>query len=218
MDLDEYALSDSPQMGQLKITQAQFIRINGGSTQNRGVLPDIRLPSAGDPQKYGERSLDNALPWTEIGPAKFEPTGDLSQMVAVADARFHTRIIDDREFAWLMEDINEYNEGQESHSVSLLESVRREEMDAAEARRKTRRELRDDGPLLEESDVLANADAGDPDTDEDESEQPEDKGPDLLLRESARIVADMVLLGSNQKLLIEQFGQLQSDDHSGAIN
>ena len=73
-------------MGQLKITLAQFFRVNGGSTQNRGVEPDIRFPSAGDPQEYGERSLPNALPWTRIDPARYQPSGDLGQLVAVADA------------------------------------------------------------------------------------------------------------------------------------
>jgi carboxyl-terminal processing protease len=70
LDLDDYAPSDTPGMGQLKITMAQFFRVNGGSTQNRGVVPDIRFPSAGDPDEYGERSYDNALPWTSIDSAR----------------------------------------------------------------------------------------------------------------------------------------------------
>lgn len=218
LDLDEYALSDTPRMGQLKITQAQFFRVNGGSTQNRGVLPDIRLPSAGDPQKYGERSLDNALPWTEIGAAQFEPSGDLSQMVAVADSRFQTRIIDDQEFGWLIDDISEFNAGQESRSVSLLEDTRREEMDTAEAKRKSRKEIRNGGPLLDETDPLASEDVADPEVTEDGEEEEQERGPDLLLRETARIVADMVELDADVQLLRQQFSLLQAEDQSETIN
>ena len=52
LDLDDYAPSDRPSMGQLKITMAQFFRVNGGSTQNRGVEPDIKFPSYGEPGEY----------------------------------------------------------------------------------------------------------------------------------------------------------------------
>ena len=83
VDLDDYAPSnDAGKMGQLKITMAQFFRVNGGSTQNRGVEPDIHFPSAGDPEDYGERSLDNALPWTSIPTASFDREGDLDRMVS----------------------------------------------------------------------------------------------------------------------------------------
>jgi len=99
LDLDDYAPSDNPGMGQLKITMAQFFRVNGGSTQNLGVEPDIRFPSFGDPQEYGERSMDNALPWTSIDPARYETSGDLNQLVAVADNRTRSALLTMRSLA-----------------------------------------------------------------------------------------------------------------------
>lgn len=54
------------QLGQLKATIAQYFRVNGESTQHRGVVPDILFESSYDRDKYGERGLDNALPWTKI--------------------------------------------------------------------------------------------------------------------------------------------------------
>ena len=93
LDLDDYVSSDRRGLGQLKITMAQFFRVNGGSTQNRGVVPDIRFPSAGDPDDYGERSMDNALPWTQIDAARYDAAGDMSQLVAVADNRYQGRIV-----------------------------------------------------------------------------------------------------------------------------
>jgi len=227
VDLDDYAPSgDSGKMGQLKITMAQFFRVNGGSTQNRGVEPDIHFPSAGDPEDYGERSLDNALPWTSIDSASFKREGDLDRMVAVADFRYQGRVTDNQEFGWLLSDVEEFNLNKDKKEISLLETSRREEKEEDEAKRKARKEARDDnGPLLEESDALA--DVGEPieatvDDDEgiiiDDEEDEEDDRPDLLLRESALIVGDMIELGSDEPTLARQFSLLGKDQGSDSLN
>ena len=54
--------------GQVKLTISKYYRISGDSTQNRGVVPDIILPSLWDSSKIGERERDNALPWDTIHP------------------------------------------------------------------------------------------------------------------------------------------------------
>ncbi len=225
VDLDDYApSSDSGKMGQLKITMAQFFRVNGGSTQNRGVEPDIHFPSAGDPEDYGERSLDNALPWTSIASANFTREGNMDRMVAVADFRYHDRIADNQEFIWLLSDVEEFNLNKDKKEISLLESTRREEKDEAEAKRKARKAARDDnGPLLEESDALAaagepiEATVDDEDADADDEEEDDDR-PDLLLRESARIVGDMIELGSDEPTLARQFSLLGKEAISDSLN
>jgi carboxyl-terminal processing protease len=178
------------------------------------VVPDIRFPSAGDPQDYGERSLDNALPWTSIDSARYDPSGDLSRLVAVADNRYHGRMAGNEEFAWLLSDISEFNEHAEEKSVSLLESVGRQELKEAEEKQAQRKAQRESGgPLLAADDILADSidpETGEyPDTEEaDAAGDDEDEGPDLLLREAARIVADMVLLESDIELLDRQFAQI----------
>ncbi len=58
---------------QIKFTTAQFFRINGGSTQYKGVVPDIRLNSGTEDEDFGERSYDNALPWSTILAARYTP-------------------------------------------------------------------------------------------------------------------------------------------------
>jgi len=227
VDLDDYARSgDSGKMGQLKITMAQFFRVNGGSTQNRGVEPDIRFPSAGDPEDYGERSLDNALPWTSIDSASFKREGNLDRMVAVADFRYQDRITDNQEFGWLLSDVEEFNLNKDKKEISLLETTRIEEKEKDEAKREARKAARNDnGPLLEESDALA--DAGEPieatvDEDDaaadDEQDEEEDDRPDLLLRETARIVGDMVELGSDEPTLARQFSLLGKHQGSESLN
>ena len=225
VDLDDYApSSDAGKMGQLKITMAQFFRVNGGSTQNRGVEPDIRFPSAGDPEDYGERSLDNALPWTSIPTASYEREGELDRMVAVTDFRYQDRIASDQEFGWLLRDVEEFNLNKDKKEISLLETSRREEMDKDEAKRVARKAARDDnGPLLEETDALAGA--GEPpeaaiDAADDEAavDEEEEDLPDLLLRESARIVSDMIELGRDEPTLARQFSLLSKHEASEGIN
>jgi len=218
LDLDDYAPSDKPGMGQLKITMAQFFRVNGGSTQNKGVVPDIRFPSAGDPADYGERSFHNALPWTSIDPARYDRSGDLSQLVAVADDRYHERMGSDQEFSWLLNDIEDYNEHINEKSVSLLESVGREmikEDEEKKAQRNAQRSTSD--PLLAEDDVLVDpidASVGEYADPEDAAEgaagHAEEEGPDLLLREAARVVGDMIELESDGDLLEQQFAQINA--------
>jgi len=58
-------------MGDLKLTIQKFYRINGGSTQNKGVIPDIIMPDERDHLETGERHLDHALPWDSISPQPF---------------------------------------------------------------------------------------------------------------------------------------------------
>jgi carboxyl-terminal processing protease len=214
LDLDDYAPSDKPGMGQLKITMAQFFRVNGGSTQNKGVVPDIRFPSAGDPDDYGERSLDNALPWSSIDAARFDRSGDLTQLVAVADSRYQGRMANDQEFGWLLNDIEDFNEHSNEKQVSLLESVGREKMKEADEKRAQRKSQRDsDGPLLADDDVLVDLLEEDLEADSEvgeDDEAAEDEGPDLLLREAARIVSDMFELGADVELLQRQFVQINA--------
>jgi carboxyl-terminal processing protease len=216
LDLDDYAPADKPEMGRLKITMAQFFRVNGGSTQNRGVVPDINFPSAGNASEYGERSLDNALPWTSIDAARYDRSGDLSQLVVVADSRYQGRVASDQEFSWLLNDIEDFNEHYNETSVSLLESVGREKMKEAEEKKAKRKAQRvPGGPLLAEDDVLTETndlEAGDDleagEGAENAAGEDEDPGPDLLLREAARIVTDMVVLGSDVDMLEQQFAQI----------
>ncbi len=210
IDLDDYAPSDTASAGQLKLTMAQFFRVNGGSTQNKGVVPDIRFPSAGDPQEYGERSLPNALPWTSIDSARFEKAGDLSRLVAVADNLYQARSSHDEEFNWLLADIDEFNENSGRTEVSLMESAAREEMAKEEAKREERKAKRHGVDRVIDDAVVPDAEDFDEfaDAELEDSEATEEDEPDLMLREAAAIVADLVELTADSELLNRQFSQL----------
>jgi carboxyl-terminal processing protease len=211
LDLDDYAPADQPSLGQLKLTMAQFFRVKGGSTQNLGVSPDIRFPSVGNPEDYGERALEGALPWTSIDPARFDPAGDLASMVAVTDNLYQNRMSHNQEFSWLLSDIEDYNEQSEESSVSLLESKRRAEIAREEAKRKARNGGEEGNPLISDEDILAEASPQDADEDAIDDEEEEDEGPDLLLREAARIAADMAGFTHDMQRLATAFNQLQGD-------
>ena len=156
--------------------------------------------------------MDNALPWTQIDPARYQEAGDLSQLVAVADNRYNERMVNDQEFDWLKSDIATYNEREAETKISLLESVARQKLKEQEARNAERKALQNGGaPLLAEDSVATepDPDRGEYPEAEDETESDdEDRGPDLLLREAARVVADMIELESDLDLLQRQFAQL----------
>ena len=143
VDLDQIAKNVTPKFGGLKMTIAQFFRINGGTTQLRGVTPDILFPAAVDAENYGESRFDNALPWVQIKSADYAPVGDLKGLLPLLSARYEARVKKDRDFQDLQEDIAEFKLQRQKNLLSLNETVRRNERDAQEARLKLR-ELRRD--------------------------------------------------------------------------
>ncbi len=62
--------------GEMKLTMAQFFRVNGSSTQHRGVEPDLKIPSPINDHVFGEDSYPNALPWKSIAPADYHLVKD----------------------------------------------------------------------------------------------------------------------------------------------
>jgi carboxyl-terminal processing protease len=143
VDLDRVAKNSKPQFGELKLTVAQFFRINGGTTQLRGVTPDILFPSVSDPESFGESSFDNALPWTQIKAASYSAAGDLKGLLPVLLALHDARVKRDKDFQYLQEDIAEARLRRKKNLISLNEAERRKERAAEETRllsRDTRKE------------------------------------------------------------------------------
>lgn len=205
ISLDQLSGRNEARHGQLKFTTAQFFRINGGSTQLKGVTPDIQFPASLDAEDYGENVYENALPWTQIEPTEYTPVADLSPLLGPLEARHQARIHDDPEFKFWEEDIADYRRQRKQTSLSLLESARRAERDEREARRKTREALRvelglkdpdtpaertsDDGLQADERGVVESAKA--------EERARNRERPDVLLTETARILADAIDLGND---------------------
>ncbi len=136
LDLDRFSQSEKVRYGELKMTIAQFFRINGGTTQLRGVTPDIKLPVLSDVENFGESSFNNALPWVSIKPATYVPLGNLKELVEPLQKRHEARIAKDKDFMDLREDIAEVMRIRKENAISLNEAVRRKERDAQDARAK----------------------------------------------------------------------------------
>ncbi|MYM37712.1 carboxy terminal-processing peptidase [Duganella qianjiadongensis] len=136
--LDRFAPNEKVHYGELKMTIAQFFRINGGTTQLRGVTPDIKLPTMGDSDTFGESSFDNALPWVSIKPAVYIPVGDLKEMLPVLDKKHEARVAKDKDFQYLSEDIALVKKQRKDNLISLNEAVRRKERETQDARAKLR--------------------------------------------------------------------------------
>ena len=72
-----------PELGQLNVTIGKYYRVTGESTQDRGVTPDIAMPSLIDANEVGESTRDRALPWDHIEPAAFKTEGDLKSTASM---------------------------------------------------------------------------------------------------------------------------------------
>lgn len=134
INLDQIARNDKPKFGELKITIAQFFRINGGTTQLRGVTPDITFPTVSDAEDFGESSFDNALPWMQVKASDYSPVDDLKTLVPILLTRKEAREMNDKDFHCLKEDIAEAKLQRKRNRVSLNEAERRQERIILEAR------------------------------------------------------------------------------------
>lgn len=111
--------------GSIQYTIAKFYRINGGSTQHRGVIPDITFPSAVDPADWGESKEENALPWDQIPKALYDPLAELNGEVAYLESLHKERIKQNPEFAYLLQDIEKYQQEKDRKTVSLNINTRK---------------------------------------------------------------------------------------------
>jgi carboxyl-terminal processing protease len=184
VDLSRFVRSDQ-ELGRLRLTMAQFFRVNGGSTQHRGVMPDIVFPTARGAAEHGERSLEKALPWAAIAPV--DHSLDHIGAVAVLRDAHLARIDTDPGFRFLREQETEFELAESRKMVSLREDQRRREWHEREQTRldslNRLRRFRGLEPLdsLLDEDELSIAD------EEDEA------GIGRIMRdESVRILADYI--------------------------
>ncbi|MEM7080454.1 MAG: carboxy terminal-processing peptidase [Pseudomonadota bacterium] len=113
--------------GQLKITAAKYYRVSGQSTQHQGVLPDISFPELYDIEQVGESALDDAMPWDMIQPAVYDRSTQLSPLMQELQLRHDARTEDDVDFNYFRAIAAKSRENAAKTSVSLNETVRREE-------------------------------------------------------------------------------------------
>jgi len=195
--LDQIARNATPVFGELKMTIAQFFRVNGGTTQLRGVTPDIGYPRSGDDTQFGESSYDNPLPWTRIKAADYAPVGDVTASLPRLLAWHESRVQRDPDYQNLLEGLAKAQELRKNNVISLNEGARRKERAAAEKRLAAMlgtaetgagNALSDDGLQFDERKLS-----------KDLAAQKTREGiNDVLLNESVNILSDSVALKEGQ--------------------
>ena len=141
--LDRYSRYTSKKgFGQLTLTIAKYYRVTGSGTQNKGVVPDIELPSFINEDKIGEATKANTLPWDQIVKLDFKTQHELSSALSVVEENFLSRKENNLALKFLIEDIDDFNSDQEVSTVSLNIDQRQNERDSRSLQNKERREKR----------------------------------------------------------------------------
>lgn len=130
--------ADSERAGALKVTTQKFYRIAGGSTQLRGVIPDIVLPSRFDALKIGEAMLKFPLPYDTIDPQDYPVYDQAALHLEKLRARSSERVASDTEYAYIREDVTRLKEQIEKNAIALNIEARHAERMENEKRDKDR--------------------------------------------------------------------------------
>lgn len=130
IDLGRFIRDPNDEVGQLKLTFQKFYRVTGSSTQHKGVTPDIQLPSALDPEQFGESSSPSALPWDEIAGTFYQKTPLVSDRVISGLARaYNERIKTDSLLNKFIKETERAKRNLQDTRISLNEEVRKRELE-----------------------------------------------------------------------------------------
>ncbi len=162
-----------PDLGEIKLTTSKFYRISGGSTQHKGVLPDIIMPSMTDFSTIGEDTYTSSLPWTTISKAYYRPTTDVSpEDIVVLLQKEQERFAKNPLYQAYMHDLSALDVIRKKRAVSLQDSDFKLEIETMKQIEKR---------WSQDEDTVKN------------------RSNDVLLSESAGVVEDLAVLKSRQK-------------------
>jgi len=180
VDLNQWLPKEPEKVGQVKMTIQKFYRINGSSTQHRGVTPDVELPSAFSAEEYGESSQPSALPWDHINSTRYDESPAVDdKILARLRARFDQRLKSDTELKQLAQDLADFKKAKENTVVSLLESKRRKEREEAERKRTAAVKVSQMSATIDETGTPAKTETK--------------KKKDTYLNEAGLVLADYIL-------------------------
>lgn len=135
IDLDKFINDPNNEVGQLKITFQKFYRVTGSSTQHKGVTPDVKLPSALDPEQFGESSSPSALPWDEIRGTLYQKTPVINdRVIAGLNKSYNERLKSDAVLTRFVNETEVARKNMRDTRISLNEAIRKKEMEEAEKR------------------------------------------------------------------------------------
>ena len=193
---------DDLSSGQIKITESKFYRITGAGMQNKGIYPDITLPSSWDIEEIGESSYDTALPWDEIKPVRFQKFSMETSLIPYLNDEHLKRVSQSPNLQYILDLRKRYETQKNKKVISLSLANRRAEKEerqlwALDIENKRRASLNleifDTYKAME--DYIDFKEAAD-----DEKDFDINIDDDYLLREGAEILSDYMSLAQNTYL------------------
>ncbi len=161
------------ELGQIKLTIAKFYRISGGSTQHKGVMPDIIMPSMIDTSAVGEDTYSSSLPWSTISRSFYRPTGEVTaEDITLLRQKQQERASKNRQYQSYLSDLNTLHQIRKRKNVVLQDSSFKAEIESIK---------KIEGQWVQDQDSTKNI------------------HKDLLLNQSAAVVSDLVELKAVQR-------------------
>lgn len=167
-----------PQLGQINLTIGKFYRVNGNSTQHKGVMPDFNFPSIYPMDKIGEDTEPSALPFDMVKASNFKVVADLTDIKANLSKLHEQRMLSSVAYKVLQDDIADSKKRDGQTTITLNQTKLKAERDAVEAKSLSRlNELR-------VARGLAPVKKGD--------KTPKDEAYDFVQDESLQIMIDLI--------------------------
>jgi carboxyl-terminal processing protease len=190
---------DNLSSGQIKITESKFYRITGAGMQNKGIHPDIILPSTWDIEEIGESSFDTALPWDEIQPVSFQKFSIGDSLISQLNDEHLIRVNQSPNLQYILDMRKRYEIQKNKEVISLNLTNRRIEKKERQAwaldiENKRRASLN----LEIFSSYIAMQDYNDAkETKDDQQDSEIDVENDYLLNEGVQILSDFTIFNGN---------------------
>jgi carboxyl-terminal processing protease len=186
--------------GHLKLTISKFYRVSGGSTQHRGIIPDIAFPNTYDATEVGESQQDNALPWDQIHPVPHQYSDALNQLVDPLKTKHKKRAYQNHNFISMVEQLDLSHNWDTEKSLSLNLEARKArtatwdtELLAIENKRRTAQGLT----------AYPTMEAWEEQQDKEDSNDKPTAESDPILYETGYILGDQIMLASDSNATTE---------------
>lgn len=135
-DLGQLMNNKGNPVGELKYTFQKFYRVSGSSTQHKGVEPDVKLPTALDPEQFGESANPSALPWDVIKSANYTKENNVNdKIITELNKSYNERVKHDKNLKEYIGETDELKKNMKQTLVSLNEAKRKKQMEEAEKKK-----------------------------------------------------------------------------------
>lgn len=177
IDLNRFLNDPEEPVGELKLTFQKFYRVTGSSTQQKGVIPDVELPTPYEPHQFGESSYPSAMPWDEIKGTLYNRTPLINdKIIAELNKLYKQRLRTDPELHKFVNETEDFKKKLAETKISLNEEKRKKEMSKSD-----KEEDENDG-------LTARVDNGDSKVIKDLSDM-----KDEYLREGLLVLTDLIV-------------------------